>query len=382
MEFSVGTGGGYGFDMRLNCSETIEEFTALRLTKTASISVAKRLLTAMGASEDYALRGAEGLTDANLAGHDSHGIGVLYMYARSVRAGELDLNAKLESHQLGAILKINGNAGLGQCVGHEAMRAACEVASMEGVCVASIANSFHLGRIGAWGERCAEAGFISVHFVGAISRSLVAPHLGREARLTTNPICVGFPREFGQAPIICDFATSAYAAGKVRLAYEAEKAAPEGALCDSEGVPTTDAATLFETPFGALLPMAGHKGYALSVMCELLGGALAGNTCGPDRQAPDKIINNMLSIVIDPRKFILSELLEKETRSLLDWLGQTPPARGEEKVLSPGEPEAKARQERLKAGFELSDGAWRMLEETGENLCVPAEELKRYAAWG
>ncbi|WDI31841.1 malate/lactate/ureidoglycolate dehydrogenase [Hyphococcus flavus] len=354
----------------------------MRLTKATSIAVAKSLLLAMGADDDEAQIGAEGLTDANLSGHDSHGIGVLYMYARSAEAGQLVLNAELEARQLGSILKINGNAGLGQRIGREAMASACDIAAREGVCIASLANSFHLGRIGAWGEQCADAGFVSVHFVGAISRSLVAPHFGREARLTTNPVCIGFPRTNGEAPVICDFATSAFAAGKVRLAYEAGKPAPEGALCDADGVQTTDAARLFEAPLGALLPMAGHKGYALSVMCELLGGALAGNACGPDRQAPDKIINNMLSIVFDPEKFMPQEVLQKESETLLDWLKQTPPAPGQDKVLSPGEPEAIARRKRLAEGFEMSDGAWRLLEETGENLGVSASELNRCADQG
>lgn len=329
----------------------------------------------MGADEDEAQIGAEGLTDANLAGHDSHGIGVLYMYANSARAGHLCLNAELHSSRQGAILIVDGNQGLGQRVGREAMRAACEIAKTEGVCVASIANSFHLGRIGAWGEQCAEEGLVSVHFVGAISRSLVAPHWGREARLTTNPVCVGFPRMGARAPVICDFATSAFAAGKVRLAYEADRPAPEGALCDSTGAPTTDAARLFEAPLGALLPMAGHKGYALSVMCELLGGALAGNACLPNRQAPNKIINNMLSIVIDPSRFLPADRLEQEADALLGWLEATRPIEGQDKVLSPGEPEAAARKMRLAEGFELSDGAWRLLEETGKMLGVTTAEL-------
>ena len=123
------------------------------------------------------------------------------------------------------------------------MRVAIERASALGCCVLGLSNTHHLGRIGQWAEQCADAGFASVHFVNALSTPLVAPWGGSDARLSTDPFCVGVPRE--PDPLILDYATSKVALGKVRVAQDKGARMAPDVLLDAAGRSTDDPAAMF-----------------------------------------------------------------------------------------------------------------------------------------
>ena len=132
-------------------------------------------------------------------------------------------------------------------------------------------------------------------------KSLVAPFGGAEPRFTTNPYCTAVPRK-GKEPIVLDFATSQVAMGKVRVANNKKVQMEEGLLIDAAGKPTTDPGVMYNPPYGAILPFGLHKGGGLAVICDLLAGALTGGRTHSPRTIKDgtDIINNMLSIIIDP----------------------------------------------------------------------------------
>jgi uncharacterized oxidoreductase len=155
------------------------------------------------------------------------------------------------------------------------MELAIERARQHGVVIIGLRNSHHLGRVGHWAEQAIAAGLASIHFTNVVSRPLVAPHGGAQGRFGTNPFTVGLPRR-DAPPILLDFASSAIAVGKVRVAYNRKGQAPAGTLLDHAGQPTTNPAVMYEEPVGALLTAAGHKGYALAMVCDLLGSALFG----------------------------------------------------------------------------------------------------------
>jgi len=118
----------------------------------------------------------ENLLQANLTGHDSHGIGMLPRYADAFREGWLQPNAHAEIRRdSGATLSLDGRAGFGQVIGHEAMEIGITRAKQHGCCILALGNAHHLGRIGAWAEMAVAEGLISVHFVNVISRPIVAP---------------------------------------------------------------------------------------------------------------------------------------------------------------------------------------------------------------
>ena len=265
----------------------------------------EQLWLAAGCSADEARLTAEHLVGANLAGHDSHGIGMVPRYVNSWLADELQLNRHVATvQQAGNMLTLDGCRGMGPVVAHEAMARAIEVAREHGVCVMGLRNAHHIGRIGHWAEQAVTAGMVSVHFVNAVSKPVVAPHGGRQARFVTNPFTVGIPVQ-GRPPVLLDFATSAIAMGKVRVAFNKHVQVPDGALIDAAGQPTTEPGVMFAAPGqpdGALLPFGGHKGYALAMVCELLGAALTGgDTTRPETTTMKYgIWNNMLALVFDP----------------------------------------------------------------------------------
>src|SRR5262249_49186497 len=165
---------------------------------------------------------------ANLAGHDSHGVGMTPAYVRALFEGDLLLNRTVEVvADSGALLTVDGCHGLGQSVAFQAMEIAIERARRFGVCVLGLRSSRHIGRVGHWAEQAVASGLVSIHFTNAVSSPpMVAPHGGAQARFLTNPFTVGLPGPDNN-PIVLDFATSGLAKGKARIAYNRkERLAP------------------------------------------------------------------------------------------------------------------------------------------------------------
>jgi hydroxycarboxylate dehydrogenase B len=182
---------------------------------------------------------AEHLVQANLAGHDSHGVGMMPTYVRHLQTGLVVPNtrAKLMKDD-GALLMFDGARGYGRCVAGEAMAAAIARCRQTGVVAMTLANAHHIGRVGAYGEQASTAGLVSLHFVNvADHRGLVAPFRGSDGRFSTNPVCIALPGTDRQPPLLLDMATSAIAMGKVRVARNVGKLLPDGLLIDPTAGP-------------------------------------------------------------------------------------------------------------------------------------------------
>ena len=297
------------------------------------------LFRTAGSSDEEARLTADHLIGANLAGHDSHGVGMVLPYARSLQANELQLNQKLTIvTDTDTLLVVDGNRGIGQSMAFQTMQLAIERARKQGVVIVGLKNTHHIGRVGHWAEQAIAANLASIHFTNVVSRAIVAPHGGSERRFGTNPLTVGLPRR-DAPPILLDFATSAVAVGKIRVAYNRQGPAPAGALVDHEGKPTTNPAVMYEEPMGALLTAAGHKGYALAMVCDLLGSALfGGNTPQPSRLRIPGLYNNMLAIVFDPARFGAAEHFEQEAHSFIDYVQSAKRTDPNAPILIPGMP--------------------------------------------
>jgi uncharacterized oxidoreductase len=328
--------------------------------------VAELWLAAGSSSREAALT-ADHLVGANLAGHDSHGVGMVPRYVNSWLADELQLNQQVAIAQdTGSMLTLDGRRGMGQAVTREAMEIAIERAREYGVCVMGLKHAHHLGRVGHWAEQAIAAGMVSVHFVNAVSKPIVAPHGGAQGRFLTNPFTVGIPVP-GRAPVLLDFATSAIALGKVRVAYNKQVKAPAGSLLDQQGAFTDDPAVMFPpagTPPGALVPFAGHKGYALAMVCELLGAALiGGDTTRPAHVTMKHAIwNNMLAIVFDPRRMGTADVFGGEFNAFVEWVQSAKLQQGSDAILLPGEPEQAMRKARA-AAVPIDSGTLAQMDE-------------------
>jgi uncharacterized oxidoreductase len=336
-----------------------------------------------GSAEDEVQAVAGNLIEANLSGHDSHGVGMLPRYAQAYLQGDLKVNAHVRVvHDAGTLLRLAGDAGFGQVIGREAMALGSARAREHGSCIVALGDAHHLGRIGAWAEQVAAAGLVSMHFVNVISRPFVAPYGGADARFGTNPFCAGVPLP-GRPPVILDFATSVIAQGKTRVAYNKGEQVAPGCLIDSQGRPTEDPVHMFKPPFGALLAFGGHKGYGMAAMCELLGGALAAGMTQRVREGDKmRILNGMLSVLVDPDALGGREAFESEALAFIDWVKASPLREGFGPVQMAGDAERAAREQRKAQGVPVDGTTWQEILEAARSLGVDPADVNAAAGLG
>ena len=240
--------------------------------------IATALLRGAGASDEEAAIVSRHSIDANLAGHDSHGIIQIPTYIDRIDVGHLVPQAPFEVvRDTSTITVIDGHWGFGYTVSEKAMRMTIDKAREHGVAATTVYHQGHVGRVTDYPVMAAEAGMIGMMTADSgRSAKQVAPFGGREARLGTNPICMAMPSNL-EGPLFIDIATSAVAGGKISLALARGERIPEGWIVDKDGKPTTDPAALQQG--GSSLPLGGeqgHKGYGLSVMVEIFSGILTG----------------------------------------------------------------------------------------------------------
>ena len=323
---------------------------------------------------------AENLVMANLSGHDSHGIGMMPRYVEALLEGGLHANRKPEVKlDAGALLVLDGRAGYGQSIGREATSMAIARAKQHGTAIVALGNSHHLGRIGHWAEMAVAEGLISMHFVNVQSFARVAPFAGADRRFGTNPVCIGIPLP-GEAPFILDMATSAVAQGKLRVAHNKRAKVPLGWLIDDQGNPSDDPRWGVVPPLGAMLCFGEHKGYGLAVACELLGGALTGGGSDAyENKTQRRVLNGMLSILIDPARLGTQESFSKDAKDFLAWLRTSRPAPGSDRVRIAGEPERETRAKRVKEGIPVDDETWKEILAAGAKLKLAPERIEALA---
>lgn len=320
-----------------------------------------KMMIAAKSDEAEARAVADNLVDANLMGHDSHGVGLAPRYMKNARAGEMTVGGRASViTENGPYLLVDGNMGYGQIVGPETMELGIARARDHGCAIVGLRNVHHLGRIGAWAEMCVEAGFISIHYVNATGHiPYVAPFGGYEARYSTNPYCTGIPASDKYPRIILDMATSRVAQGKVRVAHYKGVEMMDEALVGADGKPTNDPSVIFNDPTGAMLSFGQHKGFGLAMLCEILAGGLTGGGASrPDKLDEDTIRNNMLTIIMDPNGFDTGAGFPSEIDRLQDWVRSSKAAEGHDKVRFAGDPERETMEKRKVDGIEIDDNTW------------------------
>ncbi len=336
----------------------------------------RRLLRAAGSEAEEARVVADHLVEANLRGHDSHGVGMLAMYMPAIAARLLRPNQHATViGESGPFLSVAGGSGYGQVIAREATDLAIQRARRDGLAVLSLRDSHHIGRVGSYGEQCSDAGLVAMAFVNVVTRPAVAPHDGTRPRLGTNPICIAIPATQATSALILDFATSAVAVGKCRVAMGKGQEMAPGLLLDSQGEATRDPGVMFRDPSGALLPLGGHKGFGLSLMCDVLAGALASAMPGtPSHQDSGRVMNNMFAIVFDPARGGNAQWAA-DLDDLVAYIRDTPTAPGADSIQLPGEPESRTRRQRLAAGIPLDGATLAMLDSLGRERGVELAEL-------
>jgi hydroxycarboxylate dehydrogenase B len=338
--------------------------------------IGRRVFAAAGSAEGEAEIVANHLVEANLKGHDSHGVGMIPSYLRNLGGGKVKPN---EPGQIvsdtGSLVVYDGARGYGQIVARNATELAIDRAKASGVAVVALKNAHHIGRVGTYGEMCAAAGLVSLHFVNITDqRPAVAPWRGSDGRFGTNPLCIALPGPTPDRPIIADIATSRIAMGKVRVARNKGEQIAAGTLLDAEGKPTTDPHVMYRRPRGSLMTFGEHKGYALAFICEMLAGAVTGSgTMRPERQDAESVTNGMLTIAIDPSRLVDQAWMLDEISAMAGYITASPAVRPDEPVLIPGDPERANRARGLKDGVPIDEETWREITLAARGLNVSIE---------
>ena len=270
------------------------------------------LFTAAGAAAHEALATASSLVTSSLMGHDSHGVLRIPEYLGFVADGSIVVQAPLAVERTGpASAVVDCGRGFGPVGAEKAVREGIEIARNERTACVITRRCNHVGRLGAWVQLAADEGMLGL----ATCNSPIHGHdvlpWGGEGRLGTNPIAYAVPT--GGLPIVADFSTSVAPEGKIRFYRNEGKNVPDGWILDAGGTATNDPSAFYGPPRGGILPLgasAGHKGFALGLLVEILGTALA----GVSTQDPRTFGNGVCFIVVDPSAFCPLE----EFRRLMD----------------------------------------------------------------
>lgn len=348
----------------------------MRIGAEALQSLVERMFMAAGCSTSESTCVAQHLVESNLVGHDSHGVIRAPTYINWLREGRVLANRTLGIEKdLGSIVTADGQLGLGQVMGRDAMRLAIERAAAHGLAVVALRNSGHLGRIGHFAEMAALEEKIAFCFVNSSGMGmLVAPFGGIDRRLSANPIAVGIPHGPGR-PIVLDMSTCAIAEGKIRVAFNKGEAVPDNCIIDHDGRPTTDPKVFYGDPPGAILPIGGHKGFGLGVVVEILAGALTGNGC--TRPGAQRLEQGLLLMVFDPAQMRPPAAVHNDVEQFLAFVRSSRTRSPDGVILMPGEPEQRTKTDRLARGIAIDVTTWHQLTDSCQSLGIDvANELK------
>lgn len=346
---------------------------------------AAAVMAKLGSNADESACVAQHLVEANLKGHDSHGVGMLPSYVSFANDGLVVPNQPLITvMDSGPIITFEGGRGFGQRVGRDAIELGIARAREQGAAIVALRNCSHLGRIGTYGEQTVRAGLTSIHFVNVADHApLQAVFGGGDARLGTNPICIALPGKPGNSDeddwVVLDMATSKIALGKARVARNQGVPVGDECLIDGDGRPTNDPTAMVDQRTGALLPFGGHKGSGLAICCELLAAALTGGpSIQPAHPKRHGIINNMLSIIIDQSVTHPGAAFFDEFKAIKNWVKAAPVAPAHDAVLLPGEPEKKSRRHRLADGISIDQMTYDELKNAASAAGMAMGDIERY----
>ncbi len=335
---------------------------------------ARDLFLTRGVPAEEAPLVAASLVDANLAGHDSHGLIRIPQYLKAIDEGLLKPGVPLVvRRQTPAVLACDGGWGLGQVQAHRLLQRLVPMARAVGLAVGTLMHCGHIGRLGEYAEAATAQGLAFLATVNnhGFGRA-VAPPGGVEGRIGTNPLCLAVPTGQDQPPVVLDIGTSVCAEGKVRVAFNKGVPVPDGWLLDAAGQPTTDPGVLYREPRGTIQPLGGpqaYKGFGLGLLLDMLVGGLSGGPCSRPEIGP-RSGNAVLFLVIDPEQLAGAEHFRTEVTTLAANVRGSRRVNPDVPIQLPGDPERRERERRRREGIVLDDGTWSQLAELAQHRQV------------
>ena len=321
---------------------------------------------------------ARHLVGANLVGHDSHGVIRVNRYVEWARDGKVRANQQAAiAFETDCLALVDGHRGYGQVIGEQAVQIGIDKASKCGIALVGLRDVGHVGRVGDWAEMAAEAGQVSLHFVGTTGLgALMVPFGGTDRRLSLCVVAAGVPRGEGP-PVIYDVATSVVAEGKVMVAKNKGVPLPEGHLIDKDG----------NADHRSQRPVRGRRAAAVR-RAQRFG---AGDRRRPARRRADRrgldpsaragAGQHHVLHLRRPGPAARSRGVRCRGRRLSQWVKASPPAAPGGEVLLPGDVERRTRAERRSRGIPLDDTTIGEITEAAVSVGLARAEVEqRFAA--
>ena len=349
--------------------------TPVRIEPDRLARIMDRIFERLGLEGDERRVVVERLMEASLSGYHSHGVMRITMYTEGIRAGNMIPGASLDVlGETVSTVHLDANMGMGPWTATEAMKFAVGKAEATGVGCASVVNANDIARLGGYVEQPAKNGYIALLMTNdAGGNPCVAPWGATSPLMSTNPMAVGIPRESGD-PVLIDISTGVTSEGGLKILRNKGQAVSDGWLIDGEGRTTTDAEAYFATPRrAAILPLgsllAGHKGFALSILVDVLTGGLSGAGCSG--RSPEDLDQNALFILaIDPEKFASRTAFSTEVDRLVESIKGARKAPGVDEIRVPGDGARRERERQLKQGIEIDPPVWSAIQVIMDELGI------------
>jgi hydroxycarboxylate dehydrogenase B len=344
-----------------------------RLYRPESVSrLGTALFAAAGAGPNEASALVGALVTSSLMGHDSHGVIRIPEYLGFVANGSIIVDARLTVERTSPTTAVvDCSRGFGAVGAEKAMRVAIEIAhEMRTACVIT-RRCNHVGRLGGWVQLAADEGLIALATCNSpLPGHDVLPWGGRDGRLGTNPIAYAVPTSGD--PVVADFSTSVAPEGKIRFHRNEGKNVPDGWILDADGSATNNPNAFYGPPRGGILPLggaAGHKGFALGLLVEILGNALAGFSA----QDPNVFGNGVCFFVVDPAAFCPPGEFRRLIDETVAYIKSSRAAPGFEEILVPGELEFRMLRQRQNDGIPVDAATLKAMREHGARLGVDVD---------
>jgi LDH2 family malate/lactate/ureidoglycolate dehydrogenase len=330
----------------------------------------------VGLSDENSLTVADSLVAANLRGVDSHGVTRVPIYVKRLREGATNPNPDVKIvKESDATLLVDGDDGMGQIVGLEAMKLGIAKAKKNGGVHIGVTRSSHFGAGAYFVKRGTQEDMIT--FAMSNAPSTMAPWGGIQPYFGTNPYAYGIPAGKYE-PIVLDMATSVVARGKIIMAAQNGSDIPEGWAIDQKGRPTTDSQAALD---GSVLPFGGPKGYGISLMIDIMSGVLTGAGFGPhinniygDYDKPQNV--GHFFQLVDINQFMPAEEYKQRIDQMIEEIKSSPAAEGVGEIFVPGEIENNTEKARLENGIDLEKEVYEGLKQVGKECGVNIEDYK------
>ena len=327
------------------------------------LDLGARAFQGLGLVDQDARDVARILVTADLFGLSTHGLSRVESYGERLLVNGINRSPTITAEKVApALVKIDGDNGVGPLVGMRALEAAMEAAREFGVGIAFARGSNHFGPVSPYLLLAAESGFASI--IGSNATTTMAPWGGSDARLGNSPIGFGVPNPTGRH-FLLDMAISVAARAKIRNALKAGQAIPETWATDKDGRTTTDPAAALK---GFLLPMGAHKGYGLALLVDLFAGLLSDAAYLTHvkswSDAPDQPQNlGHFFILVDTSRLGSTKWLTERMNDFASILHGSPAVDPARPVIVPGEIELDLMEQQRRDGIRLDPAVIALLRQ-------------------